>query len=506
MSRHLAKGSLMRFVKRAARVTPLLLALGLGGCSDFLDVNTNPNAPENAPIDIRLPGLEASFIHSSYYGSVALWGSEWTQQWAFNGLARSYAEVENYELYDTDAATTWDYLYSRPGNASFTMARDASAESDLYYRGIAKLFYAWTFQLIADLWGPAPYTEAFKPEIREPKYESQQTIYNGIFANLDTAVTLLSSTNATARRPTTNDLLYAGDVAKWNKLAHFLQARAQLRVAYANGEDKVARANKAIAALAGAFASNADDADFTYPGGVNARNPNYTFQDLRTAFVGSQYFIDMLKGRNDPRLPILYTPILYDSIRGTGTARRTFPAKPNTFVGHLAGSDQTQADSTVSLIGPFFSNENATLNVASYSDQKFTEAEARLIASGAAAADAPYREGIRANMTKLGVAAAAIDAYIAARPALTAASALREIITEKYIANFLKTEPWNDWRRTGLPVIPLVPQAVINTIPQRIRAPGSELSSNTAQVMAVGFPTGIEGMKVKLWWAGGDNK
>jgi hypothetical protein len=89
---------------------------------------------------------------------------------------------------------------------------------------------------------------------------------------------------------------------------------------------------------------------------------------------------------------------------------------------------------------------------------------------------------------------------------LTAASALREIITEKYIANFLKTEPWNDWRRTGLPVIPLVPQAVINTIPQRIRAPGSELSSNTAQVMAVGFPTGIEGMKVKLWWAGGDNK
>jgi hypothetical protein len=268
----------------------------------------------------------------------------------------------------------------------------------------------------------------------------------------------------------------------------------------------VARANKAISALAGAFASNADDADFIYTGGVNARNPNYTFQDLRTAFVGSQYFIDMLKARNDPRLPILYTPIIYDSIRGTGTARRTFPAKPNTFVGHLAGSDQNQADSTVSLIGPFFANENATLSVASYSDQKFTEAEARLIASGAAAADAPYREGIRANMSKLGVAAGAIDAYVAARPALTGAGALQEIITEKYIANFLKTEPWNDWRRTGFPVVPVVPQAVINTIPQRIRAPGSELSSNTAQVMAAGFPTGIEGMKVKLWWAGGDNK
>jgi hypothetical protein len=487
-------------------MAPAVLALlQLSACQDFLDVNTNPNAPESATVDIRLPALQATFIHSSYYGSVALWGSEWTQQWAFNASARSYAEVQNYELQDTDASTTWDYLYSRPGNAAFTMARDASAEADAYYKGIAKLFQGWTFQLITDLWGPAPYTDAFKPEIREPKYESQQTIYNGVFANLDTAVTLLSIPSG-PRRPTTNDLVYAGDIAKWAKLARYLQARAHLRIAYATGEDKVGRANKALTALAGAFASNADDADFVYPGGANARNPNYTFVDLRTVFVGSQYMIQMLQNRNDPRLGILFTPIFYDSIRGTGVNRRTYPAKPNTFVGHLAGSDVFQTDSTVSQIGPFFSAEAAPLNVASYADQKFTEAEARFIVSGAAAADGAYRDGIRANMTKLGVPAAAITAYVNARPALTAANALQEIITEKYIANFLKTEPWNDWRRTGFPVVPIVPQAVIPTIPQRIRAPSSELSSNTAQVNALGFPTGIDGMKIKLWWAGGDNK
>ena len=486
-------------------VPAVLALLQLSACQDFLDVNTNPNAPEAATVDIRLPALEATFIHSSYYGSVALWGSEWTQQWAFNASQRSYAEVQNYELQDTDASTTWDYLYSRPGNAAFTMARDASADADAYYKGIAKLFQGWTFQLITDLWGPAPYGDAFKPEIREPKYESQQTIYNGVFANLDTAVTLLSIPTG-PRRPTTNDLLYAGDMTKWTKLARHLQARANLRLAYASGEDKVGRANKALTALAGAFASNADDADFTYPGGANARNPNYTFVDLRTVFIASQFMIQMLQNRNDPRLGILFTPIFYDSIRGTGTARRTFPAKPNTFVGHLAGSDVFQTDSTVSQIGPFFSAENAPLNVASYSDQKFTEAEARFIVSGAAAADAAYRDGIRANMTKLGVPAAAITAYVNARPALTAANALQEIITEKYIANFLKTEPWNDWRRTGFPAIPLVPQAVIPTIPQRIRAPSSELSSNTAQVNALGFPTGIDGMAIKLWWAGGANK
>src|SRR5262249_48857637 len=147
------------------------------------------------------------------------------------------------------------YFYSRPGYASFTLARDASADPDVFYRGIGKLFNAWTFQIITDLWGPAPYADAFKPEIREPKYETQQTIYNGILANLDTAVTLMSSTSTLARKPTTNDLLFGGDMTKWVKLAHFLQARSQLRLAYAKGEDKVSRANKALAALAGALAS-----------------------------------------------------------------------------------------------------------------------------------------------------------------------------------------------------------------------------------------------------------
>lgn len=110
-------------------------------------------------------------------------------------------------------------------------------------------------------------------------------------------------------------------------------------------------------------------------------------------------------------------------------------------------------------------------------------------------------------MTKLGVASAAIDAYLATKPSLASVSnPLQEIISEKYVANFLKAEPWHDWRRTGYPVVPMVPQAVISTIPQRIRAPNSELSSNSVQASATGIPTGIDGMKVKLWWAGGDNK
>ena len=55
------------------------------------------------------------------------------------------------------------------------------------------------------------------------------------------------------------------------------------------------------------------------------------------------------------------------------------------------------------------------------------------------------RERIRANMQKLGVAAPAIDAHIAARPNLaTVPNPLEEIITQKYIANILKCRPPNN--------------------------------------------------------------
>ena len=196
-------------------------------------------------------------------------------------------------------------------------------------------------------------------------------------------------------------------------------------------------------------------------------------------------------------MPVYFRPAPYDSVRGTAR----YPAAPNTYRGHHNGAG-AENDSTISWIGTYFSNENASLNIASYADQKFTEAEARLIVSGAAAADAPYRDGIRASMQKVGIAAAAINTYLAARPALgTQANPLEEIITEKYIANYLKVEPWNDWRRTGYPRLTIVEGAMLPGIPQRVRTPGSELTNNANQVKATGIPTGLEGMMTKVWWA-----
>ena len=119
----------------------------------------------------------------------------------------------------------------------------------------------------------------------------------------------------------------------------------------------------------------------------------------------------------------------------------------------------------------------------------------------AAAADAPYRDGHPGQHAEVGRVHGR-DQRVRHRPsARWVANALEEIITEKYIANYLKVEPWNDWRRTGFPRLSIVEGAVLPGIPQRVRTPGSELTNNFTQVTATGIPTGLEGMSVKVWWA-----
>src|SRR2546430_15227041 len=75
--------SMQRLV-RAARVLPVLLILGVGACQTFLDVNQNPNAPENAAVGVRLPALITEVRHSADYGENAPGGAAWAQPVSFN--------------------------------------------------------------------------------------------------------------------------------------------------------------------------------------------------------------------------------------------------------------------------------------------------------------------------------------------------------------------------------------------------------------------------------------
>jgi hypothetical protein len=471
---------------RAVAALALLPVVLSAACDSFLDVNKNPNAPIEARIDVTMPAVIGLFGHSVLSGSLAFWTAEWMQQFSFNGNNRSYSNVHRYELSAIDANNPWNVTFATVMKEARNVMRDAETAEDWAYHGVAKFLFAWSFSIVTDAWGPVPFTQAFNTAIRDPDYDEQKTVYDGVFTQLNEAI---QEMQRPSRSIGTGDLLYHGDISKWVKLARTVEAQLHLRLSSAPGENKTDRAQKALTALQQGMKSNADDADFAYPGGNNRRNPWYTFRSNNDGtFVSSEFFIEMLKARSDPRLPVFARPAPSDT-----------PAI--VYRGHRSGSGG-QTNNQFSRIGNYFAGDSASLNWVSYAHALFLEAEARLIVSGAAAADAPYRAAIRASMEKLGVAPAAITAYLNARPALnTLANPLEEIIQEKYVANFLKYEAWNDWRRTGYPRVPVVESEYLDQIPQRIRSPDSETTNNAEKLEATGIPTGLTGMLVKVWWA-----
>jgi hypothetical protein len=355
--------------------------------------------------------------------------------------------------------------------------------------------HAWTLTVASDLWGSIPNSQALDPLNRKPAYDEQKAVYADAQRLLAEAIDELPRPNFPLRIPSLNDLLYQGDLIRWIKLAHTLNAQMSLHLIYAPGESPQARAQQILTSLASGFTSNLDDADFRYPGVAQTGNapppvgpqPWYIARAIPEYRV-SQFYVNLLVARNDPRLPLTADAVTANPPAG---GRR----------GHKNGDPAGPANQ-FSRVANFFAVDTMPFTWISYSQAKFIEAEARLVASGAAAADAPYRDAIRANMDKMRVAATAINTYLAARPNLgTVANPLAEIIREKYIANYLKFEAWNDWRRTGYPALTPVAGALTNGIPQRFPSPASELAFNAANLQATGVPAGLSGMSVKVWWA-----
>lgn len=477
-------------INRARMTVALMAALAVpsSGCDDFLDVNKNPNAPESVRMELTLPGVIAAVTVDILAGDYTDWGTEWSQQWSYNRDSRAYSVFQHYEMTSIDTDGFWNDVYADVMQECSNIMKETAENEDWQYHGIAKFLFAWTATIVSDAFGPVPFSEAFDTQNPDPAYDTQQQVYQRAFELIDEAIEEMQRPPS-SRVPGDNDLLFAGDMAHWVRLAKTVKARLHMHLVYAPGENSQQHAQAALDALAGGITGNADDAEFIFTGGDGGRQPLYGFGNggWDETNVPSEFFVTLLQGLNDPRLPIMVEPALADGV----------------FRGHRNGA-LGEADSTISKIGALLWAEDRSYTWMSYAEAKLIEAEARLILSGAGAADAPFRAGIRAHMEKLGVAGGDIDAYLASQPPL-GADALERIITQKYIANFLHIEPWTDWRRTGYPALEPVPErlSIFDGIPQRLRTPASEISYNGESVAATGIPEGMAGMLVRVWWAGG---
>jgi protein-disulfide isomerase-like protein with CxxC motif len=131
----------------------------------------------------------------------------------------------------------------------------------------------------------------------------------------------------------------------------------------------------------------------------------------------------------------------------------------------------------------------------SYPEAAFIKAEAVFRVSGAAAATPVYINAINSAMNRVGLdtTSAAVLAYVATRTPLTTANAMQRIMEEKALGNFLSIENFNDWRRTGYPILTVVQNPHVPTIPRRFPYAFAEETANPQ-------PQQSAAITDRVWW------
>lgn len=448
------------------------------GCKKFIDVNNNPNNPLTvqealilAPVELNISSVIAGGAGDN--GLAAILVNHFMQNVALNQPVPNHG---TYWIFNVDLDAPWRNFYIVTLNNLKAMTDKAIANGNYHYSGIGKILTAFCLGVATDYWGDIPYSEAFNGNDKlQPAYDSQENIYKTIQQLLDEGIADINK-NAIIK-PEEDDLFYKGNMDKWKRLAYTLKARYYMHLIKAPGYTALTQADLALTALQNGMIANSDDLKMEYSGGAGEESPWYMNTLPVQTLVLSSACVDTLVTRNDPRLSKLIAPAVQTGL----------------YNGRPIGSVNISGSLDVySLAGPVHGEAGSFMYVFNYSEALFLKAEATLLKSGFAAAQPVYQSAIKSHMSKLGIDNNDVNDYLASRGTLTAANALQRIMEEKKIANFLSIENFNDWRRTGFPVLTKVPNA-LSDIPRRLLYPQLEITSN---------PQSLQNARLtdRVWW------
>ena len=451
----------------------------LGGCQDFLDVNTNPNAPQVVSANLYLPPLLHWLVTAPQYDGRFV--ARYTQQLTFPTTSLTTWDRMGYDPSSDNGAQQWREVYWTFGQNLVDMNNIATAEERWDLLGVGLILKAWGWQVLTDLHGEIIVQEAIDQTKFTFNYDTQEYAYEEVRRLLDSAIVLLQRTDGAvdATYLARGDKIYNGDRTKWLKFAWGLKAINLNHYSNKTSYDPEA----VIDAVDRSFTSNADDALLTYP---NTQNDDINFlgrtrgnfQSYRqTQFVVGLMDGTVYNGTVDPRLSRMLSPSPDGQYRGldpkvVGGGALTAAQYPNNPHGYPGTGG-------IGLPGIYLFDNKAKMPAMTYSQLQFIKAEAALHMGDRVTARAAYINGISSHIDFVNarnsdagqlptqITAAEKAAYLADPNVVPAADALglMHIMTQKYIAQWMwgHNELWMDMRRyhyvdidptTGLQVYP----------------------------------------------------
>jgi len=486
-------------IKKTLYLLPLLA--GLGGCTKFLDVNVTPNNPTAVPPSVLLPAAEvgSAFANANELNRFA---SVVTQQLA--GAGGSPANYDTYVVSSADFGNQWRFEIYDGALVNYQQIINSAGTSSRAYSGIAKIMKAYTFSLATDTWGDIPYSQALQGDVfPQPRIDKQEDIYKGnqalgiqsLFDLVREGLADLNSDNGNpaGARPANDDIVYKGALANWRTAGNTLLLKMAMQISRKEPALATSVINEVI--TNGQYIrSNAQDLNVPFGGSVGSRDPRYEYTQVtlfKDELILSSRYLNLLQANNDPRLPLFFT--------------RNAAGNYGTIDNGQRGGIPVSAN--YSRYGPYVvgATGEGPVRLLTNFQRAFILAEAALRLGTPGDPQALYTEGIRASMTLAGLTTAQIDTYLAANPGIATLTGTNEqkiaqIITQKYIAftgNGL--ELWNDYRRTGYPVLQRSQNAagIDATIPVRAVYIAEEIQRNPNFPQSPSIPPQSN---VRVWW------
>lgn len=462
------------------KYTSLLFALVLlfSACSNFEEINVNPNNPVQVPAEMLLPPIIQGAV-----GSMTESGSragQYVQHLAW--LGGTSESDGRYNLTGASFREEW--------NGPVRLLKDinqlkavAQVNNQPEYESLAHILKVYTLLLMTDAYGDIPYDEAGMGNVAGKEFatfQSQEEVYALMLNDLETANQLLAQIPASVK--INRDILYKGDLLKWRKFANSLKIKILMRQsAKKNVSSQVAEifnnpANHPV------FASVSDGATLTYNNNSDfyrwfIQNPpadgsGVNFESNERI---SDVMVNLLSSANDPRLTVYAAPT-----KNSYLGNRANPTRPLEYRGQRAGLSLLEQENfykesglnrdDLSVIGRQIRQENRAF-LMTYSELLLLKSEAIIRNMGVQGdAAATYHAAVNASLDKWGasIAQGQKEAYWnTPGNAFNSSKGMEQIAHQLFIDSYLNGfEGWASWRRLGLPKLQTGP-SVLSPIPVR---------------------------------------
>lgn len=560
------KKNIIKQVKNTLPLWVMAVMVGMTACTDnFENINTNPNGMDVSQVKVTsrfnqpIVGVYNNYQNKNYEFQLQqnlnadMFSGYMATGTAFNGNSNNamYAMMDGWNNEPFRDAM----LYVMKPISEILKSTDAKD-----YTAIAKIIRVQGMHRVADIYGAIPYSKAMQGGSSVP-YDDLETLYTTFLKELEESVndltTLVDAGEAESNRLNSFDIVCRSDFKQWIRFANTLRLRLAIRLSVVKPELAKSTAEAAVNHKYGVLVEgnpNVEVIDATLQNPLNEIVVNYN--DMR---AGAS-MVCMLKGYEDPRLPVYVTPIGWFKVEGNpqdivdknGTALNKIGEYIGIRQGSIVDKNVYSVYSSVNLstetkMADYTGNKTQLSNHLPWmkvAEAYFLRAEGALRGwNMGGSAKELYEQGIKVSFDEYGISDAEYQKYITNDTGVCAdfedphnpannikgidkctvkwndgannEDKLHKIINQKWLAMYPEgQEAWSEYRRTGYPkIFPVANNLSADTwrIPdgefiKRLPYPKNDKDSNAEEVeKAVALLSGPDSPATRIWWDTGRN-